>query len=386
MKPQTKLLLTGFKEFLCLSDSHHHPMHLPALASSTMNRRFFLNSAVVAGAGSLVRCSVPAQSLRTKPDAKPESARRIELATMAALTMQRKDWEQGILAHAMLQSGQRERLIQLTRAAMVQQVPDGRMGVVVSGGVTDPAMGGAAYAQAAGWTGDPEMHVALERMLEWIRHKAPRNSEGILYHTFEAPQMWSDGINGAPPFLAAMGYYDEALFQIAGYRRLLFNPGKKLMAHIWDDGKHRFADGSFWGGGNGWTAAGLASVIRSLGPGRPGDGRHLADFARQVIDGCLVYQCADGLFHNVVDQTSTFVETNLAQMLAFAIYQGIADGWLPASYCLHAGRLRSAARAKMDKHGFIQGACGAPEFNSPGISTEAQAFCILMESAGRAFE
>lgn len=298
--------------------------------------------------------------------------------------MQRKDWEQGILAYAMLQSGQRRRLIQLTQAAMVQQVPDGRMAVVVSGGVTDPAMGGAAYAQAAEWTGDAEMHAAVQRMVEWIRHKAPRNPDGIIYHTFEAPQMWSDGINGAPPFLAAMGYYDEALHQIEGYRRLLFNPQKKLMAHIWDDGQRRFSDPSFWGGGNGWTAAGLAQVIHSMPSGRVRDRKQLADFAREVIDGCLAHQRPDGLFHNVVDQPDTFVETNLAQMLAFAIYEGITDGWLPASYRLHADRMRSAARAKMDEHGFIQGACGAPDFNSPGISTEAQAFCILMEAAGEA--
>jgi unsaturated rhamnogalacturonyl hydrolase len=168
-----------------------------------------------------------------------ESTRRIERATSAALAMQRRDWEQGIFAQALLQSAQRERLIQVTNAAMVQQTPDGRMGVVVSGGPTDPAMGGAGYAQAAKWTGDAAMHQAVQSMLAWILHKAPRNADGVLYHTFDGPQMWSDGINGAPPFLAAMGQYDEAMRQIEGYRKLLFNPEKKLMAHIWDDGRRQ---------------------------------------------------------------------------------------------------------------------------------------------------
>jgi rhamnogalacturonyl hydrolase YesR len=269
---------------------------------------------------------------------------------------------------------------------MVQQTPDGRMGVVGNGGPTDPAMGGAAYAQAAKLTGDDAMHEAVERMLVWILNNAPRNADGILYHTFEAPQMWSDGINGAPPFLAAICHYDEAILQIEGYRKLLFNPEKKLMAHIWDNRKHQFADPSFWGGGNGWTAAGLASVIRSLPANRRADRDRQAEFAREVIDGCLVHQRHDGLFHNVVDQPETFIETNLAQMLAFAIYQGIADSWLPPTYCTRADRMRTAARAKMDAFGFIQGACSAPDFDRPGISTEAQAFCVLMESAGKAFK
>jgi unsaturated rhamnogalacturonyl hydrolase len=320
------------------------------------------------------------------PRTKSESAERIERATSAAFAMQRRDWEQGILAQALLQSGQRERLVQVTRAAMVQQTPDGRMGVVVSGGPTDPAMGGAAYAQAAEWTGDAAMRQAVQRMLTWVLDKAPRNAEGVLYHTFDAPQMWSDGVNGAPPFLAAMGHYDEALLQIEGYRKLLFNSDEKLMAHIWDDGKHQLTDPNFWGGGNGWTAAGLARVIRSLPESRRSDRDRLAAFARQVIDGCLAYQRTDGLFHNVVDQPGTFVETNLAQMLAYATYQGMTDGWLPATYRVAAGRMRAAARSKMDEYGFVQGACSAPDFDRPGISTEAQAFCILMEATGHKFE
>jgi len=351
-----------------------------------MNRRSFLGAAAIAGAGNLGPIvSFAEQQPQASADS-TESAWRIERATAAGMAMQRRDWEQGIFAQAMLQSGQRERLIQLTRAAIVQQTPDGRMGVVVSGGPTDTAMGGAAYAQAAQFTGEAGMQQAADRMLEWILHKAPRNSDGILCHTFEAPQMWSDGINGAPPFLAAMGHYNEALRQIEGYRKLLFNSDKKLMAHIWDDGKKQLVDPAFWGGGNGWTAAGLARVIRSLPSNRRSDREHLAEFARDVIDGCVAHQRADGLFHNVVDLPDTFVETNLAQMLAFAIYQGMSDGWLPAAYRAHASRMRTGARVRMDEHGFVQGACGAPDFDRPGISTEAQAFCVLMEAAGQKFE
>jgi unsaturated rhamnogalacturonyl hydrolase len=349
-----------------------------------MNRRSFLCAATIASAEGLA--SAASFEGKAASDHKPESVRRIERATTAALAMQRLDWEQGIFAQAMLQSGQRALLIQVTKAAMVQQTADGRMGVVVNGGPTDPAMGGAAYARAAAWTGDAAMHQAVERMLQWILLKASRNADGILYHTFEAPQMWSDGINGAPPFLAAMGHYDESLLQIEGYRKLLFNPDKKLMAHSWDDGKHQFTDPAFWGGGNGWTAAGLACVIRSLPTSRQNDRNHLVAFAREVIDGCLGYQRPDGLFHNVIDRPDTFVETNLAQMLAFAVYQGMSDGWLPSTYRAPADRMRTAARSKMDAYGFVQGACSAPDFDRPGISTEAQSFCILMESAGQAFE
>ena len=351
-----------------------------------MNRRSFLQAAAVLGAplvpGAVTHAARGPAGEDPRSNPQSESALRIGKATAAAMAMQRRDWEQGILAQAMLEANQREQVILLTKAAIVQQTPDGRLGVVVSGGPTDPAMGGPAYAKAAEWTGDPQIHQAVEGLLTWIRIKAPRNADGILYHVFDAPEMWSDGLNGAPPFLAAMGFYDEALAQIEGYRQRLWNPEKKLLAHIWDDGKRQFKDGNFWGGGNGWAAAGLARVIRSLPGNRSQDREHLAAFAREIVDGCLAHQRSDGLFHDVVDQPSTFVETNLAQMLAFAIYEGVAAAWLPATYRIHGDTMRAAARQNMDAFGFVRGVCGAPDFDRPGISTEAQAFCIMMEAAG----
>ena len=312
-----------------------------------------------------------------------EATRRIEMATAAAMAMQRRDWEQGILAQALLESGDWERVILLTKGAIAQSAPDGRIAVVVSGGPTDAAMGGEAYWRAAERMGDPGMKEAVLGLLEYILHRAPRSSDGILYHTFDGPEMWSDGFNCAPPFFAAMGLYDEALAQIDGYRRRLWNPDGRLLSHIWDDGARRLKRADFWGVGNGWAAAGLTRVIRSLPPGRDEDRARLAAFVAEIVDGCLAWQRPDGLFHEVVDQPETFVETNLAQMLAFAIYEGISGGWLPARYRGVADRMRAAARARMDVFGYVQGVCGVPNFNRPGIATEGQAFCILMESTGR---
>jgi rhamnogalacturonyl hydrolase YesR len=340
-------------------------------------------AAIAAATPAVLRSSTQPASA---PHTSPEIQARIAKAATAALALQRRDWEQGILTQAFLEAGNRAQVLLLTRAAIVQRTADGRLGVVVSGASTDSAMGGAAYAQAAQWSADPTFRDAVNGLLVWIREKAPRSTDGILYHLTDAPQMWSDGFSGAPPFLAAMGFHDEALHQIEGFRTRLYNPRKQLLAHIWDDRTQHLIDASFWGGGNGWAAAGLARVLRSLPPNRSADRARLAAFARDLLDGCLAYQRPDGLFHNVIDLPSTFVETNLAQMLAYAIYTGIADAWLPSTYRTAANRMRAAAHAKMDEHGFIQGVCGAPNFDRPGISTEAQAFCILLETAAARLE
>src|SRR5271165_683768 len=343
-----------------------------------MKRRDLFQGAALLGIG----LAFPHSGASAAAQELPDAHHRIKKAASAALAMERRDWEQGILAQAFMEAGDDENVILLTKAAIVQRVPDGRLAVVVDGGTTDPAMGGEAYWRAGQITGDPEIQSAVQGLLEWIEHKAPRAADGTLYHVFKSPQVWSDGFNGAPPFLAAMGRFDAALLQIDSFRKRLWDPEKKLLAHIWEDGEKTGNRKEYWGGGNGWAAAGLARVIRALPGDRKDDRQRLAALVADIIDGCLAHQRSDGLFHDVVDRPDTFVEANLAQMLAFAIYTGVKSGWLPERYRAAADKMRSAARAKMDRFGYVQSVCGAPNFDRQGTSTEAQAFAIMMEAAG----
>jgi rhamnogalacturonyl hydrolase YesR len=173
------------------------------------------------------------------------------------------------------------------------------------------------------------------------------------------------------------------LSQIEGHWRRLWNPRKKLLAHIWDEKAQRLTDPACWGGGNGWAAAGLTRIIRAWPADRATAKARLAGYLREVIEGCLAHQRADGLFQNVVDDPESFVETNLAQMLAYAIFESVRGGWLPADYLPAAERMRAAARAKVDRDGFVQGVAGAPTFDRPGVSPEGQAFFLMMETAAR---
>jgi hypothetical protein len=43
--------------------------------------------------------------------------------------------------------------------------------------------------------------------------------------------------------------------------------------------------------------------------------------------------------------------------------------------------MRRAARAKVDRDGFVRGVAGAPTFGAPGVSPEGQAFFLMMETA-----
>lgn len=349
-----------------------------------MERRRFLKDSFLGGGG--LGASLLFQADPNRPGARPPDGRSAShnKVKMAMLAMQRDAWEQGVAAQAMLENGDEEMVILLAKDAVVRQVEDGRLAVISCWeGVTDPAANGEALLFAAEKTGDERLRLGAQKMIEYLLKRAPRTKDGTLYHVSNKPQVWVDSMFMAPPFIALAGYPEEAVKQVEGIRRILWNPTKKLFSHNWDDGRGEFIRRDFWGVGNGWAAAGMARVINALRPGMVGEKRRLIGYVKEVVDGCLIHQRDDGLFHDFVDNPGTFVETNLAQMLAYTIYRGVRAGWLESSYLQHAGRMRNAARNKVDGFGLVQGVCGSPNFDSPGTATEGQAFFLLMEAAAR---
>ncbi len=302
-------------------------------------------------------------------------------AKLALLAMQRHSWEQGVAMQAFLESGDDDVVIAMAKEAAYRSVQDGRVAIIgTMDAITDPCAAGEGLLYAAKITGDAELHTAHMKLLKWALEDAPRNSEGIVYHTGSEPQFWVDSMYMLPPYLAASGYYEEAVKQIRGYWKALFNEEEKLMSHIWDDGKKIFVRKDFWGVGNGWTMAGLARVIDLL-PKEMEERNELIDMALTLISSVSRYITGDGLAHDVLNNPASFAEVNLPQMLSYTIYRGIKSKWLGNEWQSLADRCRNAANNKMDAYGLIQDVCGAPHFISPGVAPEGQAFYLLMEAA-----
>lgn len=306
----------------------------------------------------------------------------LKQVSQTLLTMQRYSWEQGVSAQAFLELGETDMAIMLARDAVQRQASDGRLALMHDKeGVTDPAANGEALLVAARITKEPALQIALEAMLNYLLKAAPRASDGTLFHVTDAKEVWIDSMYMAPPFLAAAGQLDEAIRQIRGIKNRLWNSEKKLYSHIWDEDRKALKRAAYWGVGNGWAAAGITRVIRTLPDSWDKEKQELILHLRDILDGCLAHQRQDGLFHDVLDQPDTFIETNLAQMLAYSIYRGIRGGWLPSTYKENADRMRASVYQKVDASGYVQGVCGAPAFDRAGTAPEGQAFFLLMEAA-----
>ena len=286
--------------------------------------------------------------------------------------------------HAALDLGRHDLAVLLAGAAVTRQAADGRLGVVEDeAGSVNGAACGEMVRFAADHTGDPRWRTAATAQLCWLTDRAPRAADGTLFHLLRQRQVWVDTVYMVVPLLAAAGRPDLACAQADGHRRRLFDAGSGLYAAIWDEDAATVTRADHWGTGNGWVVAGLARALRQRVDWPTGVAARLAGHATDVIDACLARRRADGLFHDVLDDPATFVETNAAQMLAYAIGTGVADGWLPARYADTGRDLHAAAATQVDRAGLVRGACGSPDFARPGTSAEAQAFHLLAAAALR---
>ena len=285
---------------------------------------------------------------------------------------------------AFLEQGDRDVVIALGKEAAYRRTPDGRPAMIrPDEGITDPCSVGEALIFAFRETDDKDLRDACDSLLHWALKSAPRNRNGIVYHVPNRPEFWIDSMYMLPPYLAAAGNPEEALRQIDGYRTALFDQQTGLFGHKWDDEKQVFVRKDFWGVGNGWAAAGLARTIDLLPETMSSQKQELAEIAYALVDCLLEYKRPDWLFHDVVDDPGSFVEVNLSQMLAYTIYRGLIAGWLPREYEEPARSLRQAVSGKVDRFGLVQGVCGAPHFDRPGVAAEGQSFYLLLDAVAQ---
>lgn len=307
---------------------------------------------------------------------------RIERVKIATLGMQRYDWEQGTVAQAFLEMGELDLAVSFARGAILRQ-EKGRFSVLKGNGpISDCSSVGEAVLFAAKQNGDPIFQKGADEILNVIKTTNHKTSDGIIYHTQEPQKgIWSDFTYMLPPFLVAAGEYQEALKQIEGYRKYLYNDKDKLYSHMWDDEKKVLNRADYWGVGNGWSAAGMTRVIKMLPASMMAEKKKLIGYVRDLLDGCLKYLRPDGLFHDVVNKPETFPEVNLSQMMCYSIFRGVAAGYLDPSYLKPTEIMRKAANDQVDKLGYVHNVCGLPNFDRPYFAPEGQAFYLLMETA-----
>lgn len=297
--------------------------------------------------------------------------------------MQRQSWEQGVASHAMLDLGETALAAAMAHDAVTRQNAAGKLAEIDDSGIVNCGAVGEVVHWAAVKSGDTRLSVAYRQQLERLLREAARAADGTLFHLEGSREIWIDTIYMVLPLLVVNGSLAAAMTQLDGHRSRLFDTSSGLYGWRFDEDSRRTTHPEHWGTGNGWVVAAIARSVHLLAGEHPDFTRTIAAHARAVIDACLAHRDADGLFHNIVDDNTTFSEGNLAQMLAYSILTGVLDNWLPTGYADIGRSLVRTARGLVDDRGFVTGVCGAPRFDRSGTSAEAQSFFLLATNAER---
>lgn len=83
----------------------------------------------------------------------------------------------------------------------------------------------------------------------------------------------------------------------------------------------------YWGRGNGWVAAGMSELLRSLPPTHPRYARILAGY-QKMMAALLRYQGDDGMWRQLIDHPESWPESSCTGMFTFAFITGVKNGWL----------------------------------------------------------
>jgi len=310
-------------------------------------------------------------------------------ALKCMLSMQRYSWEQGVCAQALYEAGREDLWIPMAYDAIKRQSSDGRLAMIGSdAAVSDPASNGEVCLRAFEKTGDPFYLNGAQRMLQYLLEAAPRTRDGIICHNavsfengFSPHQLWVDGLYMVPPFLAVMGKVSEAVEQIRGYIRHLFDRDTGLFFHIIDTAEDRFVRQKHWATGNGWALMGIARVIEAADRnGFTAIRDELSAFLDQLLESMLKYQLPDGRFHDILDDPKSFVDGTSAMMMAATVFRGIRKGYVMGSFRDAAETAFLTVADKTDQYGLVHEVCGCPDFISQGTSAEAQAAFIMADA------
>ena len=121
----------------------------------------------------------------------------------------------------------------------------------------------------------------------------------------------------------------------------------------------------FWGRGDGWMAAGMAELLRSLPEDARERPRIMAGY-KLMMESLLKHQGSDGMWRQLIDDPTTWPETSSTGMFTFAFITGVKHGWLDEkTYGSAARKAWLALTTYLEPNGDIREVCEGTNKHNP---------------------
>ncbi|SPO27002.1 uncharacterized protein UTRI_10465_B [Ustilago trichophora] len=247
---------------------------------------------------------------------------------------------------------------------------------------------------------------AARSTLNMVMRRTPKSRAGAISHRYTYVALWSDAIYMMPPFLSFYGMITRnntllqaAYDQIRLYRdgmRLTTGATTNLWGHIVLPDNRTWTDGGAWATGNGWVLAGMARTLATIEQSHASlemmqQKNDIVNWMSEILDASwpLLDQRAL-LFHNYMNDTSTFYDTAGTALIAYATYRLASmspshNKWISQADTVY----RSVATALNPIGQFRDGypVVDVLSFVRQGeTSSESLAFMMLMNAAKRDYQ
>ncbi len=178
----------------------------------------------------------------------------------------------------------------------------------------------------------------IEKAAKHITEERSRLDDGTLVRKFPHEMtLWADDLYMSVPFLARVGkltgdkkYWDDAILQIKNFSKYLWDEKEDIYYHCYyTDVKQNGV--AHWGRCNGWVIMAKVNLLNYLPKDYPGREDVINDLKRQII-GIAKYQSADGLWHQLLDKTDSYLESSCSAMFTYAIARAVNQGWIDKRY------------------------------------------------------
>lgn len=200
-----------------------------------------------------------------------------------------------------------------------------------------------AMSYLAEYTGEAKYMRVCEENAKWIMEHFPRTVEqGFQHMTSDSEnkgELWDDTLFMTVLFLANMGrilhrreYLEEAEYQFMLHVKYLTDRDTGLWYHGWTfEERHNFAK-ALWGRGNCWITAAIPIFLEIDTQCPPSVSRFLKETLKRQVESLKEYQDPTGMWHTLVDDAGSYVETSATCGFAFGILQAIQMHVVDESY------------------------------------------------------
>ena len=173
-------------------------------------------------------------------------------------------------------------------------------------------------------------------------------------------ELWDDTLFMTVFFLANMGrilrrndMLEEAAYQFIIHTKYLADKKTGLWFHGFTfEGRHNFVD-ALWGRGNCWVTAAIPVFLEIARPG-PAVFGFLQSTLEQQIMALVPLQEKSGLWHTLLTDPSSYVETSATSGFGYGILKGIHDRILPEKYRPMAEAALAATIDQIDEKGVVR--------------------------------